>query len=201
MRFKPLLLLVAFFLLSSAAFADATFSGFLNDPTNTALKGSDLGAPLFDNDNDIANNVAIYTFNVATAGIVNFISTGFGLGGVDPYFTLFSGAGNSATFLDSNYANAICCGGDFTLSRALAVGTYTIAIGAFENLSFAENLGTGTLGDGFIGLGGYGFGLGSTFYKLDVTSGGVTPVPEPASIVLLASGLAGLAAWKRRQTA
>ncbi|MBZ5636828.1 MAG: DVUA0089 family protein [Acidobacteriia bacterium] len=31
----------------------------------------------------------------------------------------------------------------------LAAGDYRIAISAFENLSFAENLGSGTLADGF----------------------------------------------------
>ena len=30
---------------------------------------------------------------------------------------------------------------------------YRIALGAFANMSFAENLGSGVLGDGFVGLG------------------------------------------------
>ena len=35
----------------------------------------------------------------------------------------------------------------------LTSGLYTIALGAFANMSFAENLGTGTFGNRFIGLG------------------------------------------------
>lgn len=34
-------------------------------------------------------------------------------------------------------------------------GTYTLVIGRFDNMSLAENRGSGTLGDGFIGLGNY----------------------------------------------
>ena len=118
-----------------------TFSGFLNDPGNTALVGSDLAAPLFDNDNDIANNVALYTFSNTTAGTVNFLSQGFALGGIDPYFTLFSGTGNTGTFVDSNFVQAFSTGGDFNLNEALGVGDYTVAMGVFANMSFAENSG------------------------------------------------------------
>jgi hypothetical protein len=50
-------------------------------------------------------------------------------------------------------------------------------MGAYANLSFAENLGVGSLGDGFIGLGQPDF-LGNYYYELEV----VTPdaaAPEP----------------------
>ena len=90
--------------------------------------------------------MALYTFSVTIPGTVSIVSTGFAAGGVDPYFTLFAGSGDSATFLDSNYAQAISTGGDFTWTSTLAVGTYEIALGAFENMSFAENLGSGHAG-------------------------------------------------------
>ena len=57
-------------------------------------------------------------------------------------------------------------------------------MGAYANLSFAENLGVGSLGDGFIGLGQPDF-LGNYYYELEV----VTPdaaAPEPSSLALLA---------------
>jgi hypothetical protein len=161
------------------------FSGYLNDTANGALAGSDLGAPSFADDFAIANNVALYVLSVATPGDVNFLSKGFGLGGVDPYFTLFSGTGTSATFLGSNYDQAFFGGGgDFSLDLLLTAGDYTIALGAFANLSFAENLGAGTLGDGFIGLGEPGL-LGNSFYELDVSAPTAAAVPEPASLLLL----------------
>jgi hypothetical protein len=65
-------------------------------------------------------------------------------------------------------------------------------MGAFANMSFAENLGAGTLADGFIGLGEPGF-LGSDYYELAITMPDATAVPEPATLLLLATGLGALA--------
>jgi hypothetical protein len=142
--------------------------------------------------------VALYHFDVSLAGTVSIVSTGFAAGGVDPYFTLFTGSGDSATFLDSNYAQATSTGGDFTWTGSLGVGSYEIALGAFENLSFAENLGSGTLGDGFIALGDPN-SLGNGSYSLTLT----TPVPEPTTGWMLALGLATVAtrAWRARRGA
>jgi hypothetical protein len=183
-------------LATSLAGASTTYDGNLGDSGNAALVGSDLGAPDFTDANSVADNVALYAFTVWRAGTVSIVSTGFAGGGVDPYFTLFSGSGNAATFLDSNYAQATSTGGDFTWTGTLAPGSYEIALGAFENMSFAENLGTGALGDGFIFLGDPN-SLGSGAYALTLT----TPVPEPASGWLLAIGLAavGTRAWRARR--
>ena len=82
---------------------------------------------------------------------------------------------------------------------SLPAGTYTIALTLPNNFSFAENYGSGTLGDGFIGLQSdyYDFASGkvrTSAYAFDVTyapTGTSLPaVPEPSSFVLLASGLA-----------
>ncbi len=154
--------------------------------------GSNLGAARFDDGNAVANNVALYTFTTL-GGTVSVVSTGFAGGGVDPYFTLFSGSGPAATLFDSNYVQATSTGGDFTWSGTLAAGTYEIALGAFENMSFAENLGTGTLGDGFTALGDPN-SLHDGGYSLNLT----TPVPEPSGTLLLAVGLAALATRVRR---
>ena len=182
--------------LASTLAGATTLSGNLGDSGNGALVGSDLGAPDFTDANAIANNVALYTFNVTVAGTVDIVSTGFGAGGVDPYFTLFDGSGNTATFHDSNYAQAISTGGDFTWTGTLGVGSYEIALGAFENMSFAENLGSGTLGDGFIFLGDPN-SLGDGSYSLTLT----TPVPEPAGTWLMGVGLAVIATrgWRARR--
>lgn len=175
-----------------------TFSGRLDNASNAALVGSDLGAPSFASDYDIANNVALFAISVPVAGTVTITSTGFSTGGVDPYFSLFSGATAAATFLASNYLQAFSTGGDFVYSAALAIGTYQVALGSFANISFAENLGTGSLASGFTRLGAPTY-LGDSSYRLVVT----TPVPEVSSALLLAAGLLVLSvpavAGRRRQ--
>ena len=180
-------------LAATLAAATTTLAGNLGDSGNAALVGSDLGAPDFTDDNAVANNVALYTFSTY-AGTVSIVSTGFAGGGVDPYFTLFSGSGATAVFYDSNYTQAFDTGGDFTWTGTLAAGTYEIALGSFENMSFAENLGSGTLGDGFTMLGDPN-ALHDGSYSLTLT----TVVPEPSSTWLLAIGLGALVATRARR--
>lgn len=179
-----------------AAGSTLAVQGYLNDSANPHLVGADLGPPLFGDDFDIANNVALYDLLVPVTGVVTFNSVGFAAGGVDPYFTLFEGSGPGATFLDSNFAQAFSTGGDFVITRTLTAGAYQFAIGVFANMSFAENLGTGTLADGFIGLGEPDF-LATSYYALNVTTPDAT-VPEPATFMLLLTGL-GAAARRRRK--
>lgn len=169
-----------------------TFNGYVNDAANANLVGADLGTPLFGNDFDIANNVALYVLAVPQSGLVTFDSNGVAAGGIDPYFTLFSGATTSATFVQSNYAQAFSTGGDFLISLTLAAGTYRVAIGTFANMSFAENLGVGTVADGFVALGDPNW-LGNYYYDVVVTT--PAAVPDPASsILLMGIGLLSLVA-------
>jgi hypothetical protein len=178
--------------------ADVSLSGFLDDPGNAALVWSDLGPALFGDDWEIANNVALYELVVPVDGPVRFDSNGFAAGGADPYFTLFAGSGPAATFVHSNYDQAFCCGGDFLENVVLGAGTYTIAMGAFANMSFAENLGAGTLGDGFIQLGVPEY-LGNYYYELGVSFEELPPpVAEPASLVMSVLGLLALGVTRRR---
>jgi hypothetical protein len=86
------------------------------------------------------------------------------------------------------------------LDAALPAGHYTLAVSQPANFSFAENLGTGTLGDGFIGLaaswsGGACTGTCSSAYAVDIGSPAL--VPEPAAPLLLALGLLTLALRRR----
>lgn len=176
-----------------------SFSGSLGDSGNTALVGSDLGPAQFSDDLATANNVALHVLHVAVPGTVQFTSTGFAGGGVDPYFTLFSGSDPAtATVVASNYLHAFTVGGDFTLDALLATGDYTLAIGVFANMSFAENSGAGVLADGFIGLGGPAY-FGDGSYAFTVTlPDDVGNVPEPGS-ALLALTAALAAAWTGRR--
>ena len=177
--------------------AVVTFTGKLDDPANPALVASNMGAARFTDDRDTANNVALYTVHVTVGGNVNVTSTGFALGGIDPYFTLFSGTDPaSATFRESNYLHALNVGGDFMQDIVLTAGDYTLAIGVFENMSFAENLGNGVLADGFTGLGGPSF-FGDGSYAFSVTLPDAS-VPEPSSAALVLAA-AGAAAWVCRR--
>ena len=181
---------------ATASGAATTLAGNLGDSTNGALVGLVWGAgPDFTDEFATANNTALYEFTVYHSGLVTITSTGFGAGGVDPYFTLFTGTGTTATLLDSNYDQAFSTGGDFSWSGLLAAGSYEIALGDFANMSCSE-VGCGsTLGDGFSGLGEPdSFGNGS--YSLMLS----TPVPEPSMAWLLLAGAAGLATRLRRST-
>ena len=206
MRKGLFVVLISFVLIAGAVEAQCvTFKGFLNNPSNTALVGSDFGPPLFADDFEIANNVALYVISVPTSLTVNFRSRGFVAGGVDPYFTLFQGTGSSATFFGSNYTEAFSTGGDFDLSFTLSPGLYTMAVGAFANMSFAENLGTGTLGDGFIGLGEPDV-LGTYYYEIGVdlplTEGVAIPTLTEWGMVILTTflGLGVLCSLRARIT-
>ena len=181
---------------ASASAQTYTYTGRFDDPANSALVASDLTAASFIDEFAVANNVAIYDLVVGIAGTVSIKSTGFGEGGIDPYFTLFQGSDGTATFFDSNYLQAFSTGGDFSYSASLGAGAYKIALGIFANMSFAENFGAGTLADGFVALGEPG-SLGDGHYRLVVS----TPVPEPSAWLLLASGIGGLAMRRRLRDA
>ncbi len=155
---------LAWFLASFASFAWAGAISLIgqldpNDAQDAFLYQFTLSAP---------TTVSIQTWGYGgtanAPGGTNAQGTVIPAGGFDPYLSVFNGTGPTATFRGSNDDGAcppgtVSAGNcrDSTLSLvALPAGTYTLALSAFVNMSFAENLGTGTLGDGFIGLGSFG---------------------------------------------
>ncbi len=181
---------------SGPANAAIAFSGYFNDSGNAALVGSVLGPASFGDDYEIANNVALYSLSVPIAGPASFESKGFAAGGADPYFTLFQGSGDTATFFGSNYDQAFSTGGDFILPFTLAAGDYMVAMGVFANMSYAENSGSGTLGDGFAGIGEPDY-VGNYYYELEVTLP-TSSVPEPCAILLIGASFIGFGAIRRK---
>lgn len=198
--------------------APFTISGYLDDPTNTALVASDgymdLKPARFGDDDQIARNVALYEMTVTTAGTFTFTSFGYAAFGAEPYFTLFAGSGLPATFLDSNGVSDPL-NIDFSFSRTLTSGVYTLALGVWMNMSFAENNPDAdpSLGDAFTALGGPG-ALGNYYYELEVASddggefddptpaGDISnqPIPEPSLLLLVAFGASGaFARFHRRR--
>ena len=86
-----------------------------------------------------------------------------------------------------------CFDVELDTSPVLQPGTYYIALTAFDNMSFAENLGSGTLADGFTGLGNLAPGE-DLHYAFDVIlSSEIPAVPEPGSLSLVV--LAALTAY------
>jgi hypothetical protein len=153
-----------------------------------------------------ANDTLVQIFFVPAASTVTIQSYGYGgsgnapggtnlagavipAGGFDPYLSVFTGAGPTATFLASNddgscppgaLSGALCR--DSGLSLSLGPGTYTLVVSAFDNLSLAENLGTGTLGDGFTGLGNFDPARTNNF-AVDISGLGVITPPGSAVAV------------------
>lgn len=173
------------------------------------------------------NDVFLASFSLAAAGTVTIRTWSFGgtvdapggvnlsgrvitAGGFDPYVSIFAGTGPSATFLASNddglcppgHAAPVCA--DSTLvSGLLATGTYTLALTLPFNYSFAENTGSGSLGDGFIALdSSFNDGACATIcsnaYAVDISSAAL--VPEPSSSLLLSAGGLMLYLFVRRRS-
>lgn len=179
------------------------------------------------------NDVFLASFTLSVAADVHIQTWGYGgtsgapggnnaagmvipAGGFDPYVSLFLGSGPTATFLASNddggcgpaTPDPVCEDSRLDIA-SLTAGTYTLALTLPSNFSFAENYGSGTLGDGFIGLAAdyYDFAshkVRTSAYAVDITSSGSSGspgvVPEPASLSLFATGLILASALALRRT-
>jgi hypothetical protein len=226
---KTLLLgsLLSLFLFSGASRASAasiSFSGNLRTDATVLACGTGCTLSSANSDEEFAQYAAVIkSFSVTSASSVQIVSFSYGggvngdgasipEGGLEPYLSLFDSTG---AFLSSTYSGVNCPAGahantssgecyDVLLDAGtLAPGTYQIALSAYFNMSFAENLGVGTLVDGFTDLGNLAFGENLN-YAFDVnlssptTPPDTTPVPEPATGVLVAMASFGLRLLQRR---
>lgn len=195
-----------------------SFTGNLRSDANFTDCGAGCKLGPTNTDGDYAQWAAVAkTFHVGIASTMEAITFSYGGGangngkviarnGFEPYLSLFDVAGN---FLASTFFGDLCPAGantnvdtgqcfDVALDGGmLAAGDYRIAISAFENMSFAENLGAGTLADGFTGLGNL-FAGEDMHYAFDVIlNSPATPVPEPQSVYLLVSAILAVGGFQK----
>jgi hypothetical protein len=154
----------------------------------------------------IAASSSVQAVTFSYGGGTNGSGAAIAAGGFEPYLSLFSSSG---AFLASTYSGITCPSGaktnpssgqcfDVLLDAGvLAPGTYAIVISACENMSFAENAGTGTLGDGLTGLGNLTFGE-DLHYAFDVNIQDTSPVPESNGAALIGVGGLLLVAVRRK---
>lgn len=168
------------------------------------------------------NDVIEYTFNVSAASNVSLQSFSYGGGTNAAGQTISAGgfeigelalfgpaSGGSQLLAEFTQGTNLGCGaggaatdgsgycGDIAGTASLAAGTYTVALTAFANLTNGLSL-----ADGFTGGGDFTTN-GDTLnpdYAFDITGQNVSPVPEPATLLMLGSGLV-LASRKLRKRA
>jgi PEP-CTERM motif len=108
-------------------------------------------------------------------------------------FSFASGAPGSITFNDAAF---------FALPASLGSGSST-GLAAFFNVVVSALVPPGVYSGSVTVLGGPNDNaqniLGTQEFSITVTPGGQNPVPEPATMLLLGSGLAGAAAMRRRK--
>jgi len=193
-----------------------SFVGNLRTDANVISCGSGCTLGPSNTDGDFAQWAAVVDdFTVSDTSTMQAITFSYGggvngngqtiaQGGFEPYLSLFDASGN---FLASTFFGTTCptgantntlsgqCFDELLDGGTLAPGSYQIAISAYENFSFAENYGTGTLADGFTGLGNLNAGE-DLHYAYDVILTSTSPVPEPSAGWLLGGLMMVLAAGR-----
>jgi hypothetical protein len=197
--------------------ADVIFySGNLRTDANVIDCGSGCTLGPGNTDLEFANWAAVtYTFVVNTATTVQAITYGYAggtsltgavvpSGGLEPYLSLFDSSGDLLTSSFSgtcpptaNTLGGNCFDVQLDTTPVLQPGTYTIALSAWENMSLAENLGTGTLADGFTGLGNLNPGENLN-YAFDVILPSNVPEPSTGLLVMAAFGAAAVLKLRNR---
>jgi hypothetical protein len=197
---------------SVLAASDFSFTGTFNQDDDVQLFNFTVAA---------ASNVTLLTQSYAggTQADGNVVSAG----GFDPILAVFDstglliGSNDDGSFPDVGIDPVTGVEFDTFLQLALGIGDYTVAVSQFNNFANGPNL-----SDGFLQTGNGSFTAGSgcsngqfcdvtgdnrtnawAFDILNVEDATIPPngdLPEPSTMLLFGSGLAGFAAWRYRKS-
>jgi hypothetical protein len=161
-----------------------------------------------------ASTVLYLPFHVFTGGTFNFLTIS-GFNQIDPMLRLYTGLSTTGAGLgglvavDDDGAPATPGWNDCTgaggqcnalISALLGVGNYTLAMSVWDFTDLEARTGASSWNDGHQNYCSNDGNWADCNYDVKVWSeNGTAAVPEPASMVLMATGLAGIGAWRRRR--